>query len=139
MPLVTEPNLSGLRAVYYRFTAKSFRKREWCENMYDWKKRGRKMLSYSVFLPSYSVGEDCYQQIPYVTRKYGKTAVVIGGKTAMEKARQELDAAVQGSDVQILDYIWYGGNVPDILSYARQFFCHLSYPSNHLCSRLDNR
>ena len=61
--------------------------------MYDWKKRGRKMLSYSVFLPSYSVGEDCYQQIPYVTRKYGKTAVVIGGKTAMEKARQELDAA----------------------------------------------
>ena len=68
------------------------------------------MLSYSVFLPSYSVGEDCYQQIPYVTRKYGKTAVVIGGKTAMEKARQELDAAVQGSDVQILDYIWYGGD-----------------------------
>ena len=68
------------------------------------------MLSYSVFLPSYSVGEDCYQQIPYVTRKNGKTAVVIGGKTAMEKARQELDAAVQGSDVQILDYIWYGGD-----------------------------
>ena len=58
------------------------------------------MLSYSVFLPSYSVGEDCYQQIPYVTRKYGKTAVVIGGKTAMEKARQELDAALQGSDVR---------------------------------------
>ena len=28
----------------------------------------------------------------------------------MEKARQELDAAVQGSDVQILDYIWYGGD-----------------------------
>ena len=64
------------------------------------------MLSYSVFLPSYSVGEDCYQQIPYVTRKYGKTAVVIGGKTAMEKARQELDAAVQGSDVK--SWITYG-------------------------------
>ena len=52
------------------------------------------MLSYSVFLPSYSVGEDCYQQIPYVTRKYGKTAVVIGGKTAMEKARQDRKSVV---------------------------------------------
>ena len=67
------------------------------------------MSSYSVFLPSYSVGTDCYKELPYVTRKYGKNAVVIGGKTAMLKARPELEAAIEGTDLHILDYIWYGG------------------------------
>ncbi len=68
------------------------------------------MLSYNVFLPSYSVGTDCYKQIPYVTRKYGTKAVVIGGKTAMQKAKPELDNAIKDSNVEILDYIWYGGD-----------------------------
>ncbi|CDF41824.1 putative uncharacterized protein [Roseburia sp. CAG:182] len=45
------------------------------------------LSSYSVFLPSYSVGTDCYREIPYVTRKYGTKAVVIGGKTAMQKRK----------------------------------------------------
>ena len=66
------------------------------------------MLGYSVFLPSYSVGENCYKEIPYVTRKFGTRAVVIGGKTAMSKAKPELEAAIKDSDVEILDYIWYG-------------------------------
>lgn len=68
------------------------------------------MLGYSVFLPSYSVGENCYKEIPYVTRKFGTRAVVIGGKTAMSKAKPELEAAIKDSDVEILDYIWYGGD-----------------------------
>ncbi len=68
------------------------------------------MSSYSVFLPSYSVGEDCYKEIPYVTRKYGKKAVVIGGKTAMEKAKPELLKALNNSEVQILDFVWFGGD-----------------------------
>ena len=49
-----------------------------------------RMSNYSIFLPSYSVGEECYKEIPYVTRKYGKKAVAIGGKTAMSKAKPEL-------------------------------------------------
>ena len=68
------------------------------------------MSSYSVFLPSYSVGEDCYKEIPYVTRKYGKKAVVIGGKTAMEKAKPELLKALNNSEVQILDFVGFGGD-----------------------------
>ena len=48
------------------------------------------MSNYSIFLPSYSVGEECYKEIPYVTRKYGKKAVAIGGKTAMSKENPEL-------------------------------------------------
>ena len=68
------------------------------------------LSSYSVFLPSYSVGTDCYREIPYVTRKYGTKAVVIGGKTAMKKAKPELETAIRGSKVEIVDYIWYGGD-----------------------------
>lgn len=67
-------------------------------------------MFYNSFLPSYSVGEDCYNAIPWITRHYGKTAVVIGGKTAMAKARPYIDDAVKNSDVEILDYIWYGGD-----------------------------
>ena len=67
-------------------------------------------MSYNEFLPCYSIGDDCYKEIPYVTRRYGKTAVVIGGKTAMEKAKPELLAALKGSDLEITDFIWYGGD-----------------------------
>lgn len=68
------------------------------------------MNSYSVFLPSYSVGVDCYKEIPYVTRKYGKKAVVVGGKTAIEKAKPEILEGIKGSDIEILDFIWFGGD-----------------------------
>ena len=44
-------------------------------------------MSHSLCLPNYSVGEDCYQKIGYYARHCGKKAAVIGGKTAMEKAR----------------------------------------------------
>lgn len=74
------------------------------------KNNGGKNMSYNEFLPSYSIGDDCYKEIPYVTRRYGKTAVVIGGKTAMEKAKPELLAALKGSELEIIDFIWYGGD-----------------------------
>ena len=43
------------------------------------------MKGYHIYIPNYTVGADCYNEIPWVTRKYGKKAVVIGGKTAMAK------------------------------------------------------
>lgn len=66
--------------------------------------------NYSLYLPSYSIGPDCYKEIPYVTRFFGKTAAVIGGKTAMAKAKKALIEGVKGSDVRLLDFIEYGGN-----------------------------
>lgn len=68
------------------------------------------MSNYSVFLPSYSVGVNCYDEIPYVIRKYGSKVVVIGGKTAIEKSKIELLNSIKDSNVEILDFIWYGGN-----------------------------
>ncbi|MGI6499906.1 MAG: iron-containing alcohol dehydrogenase family protein [Anaerostipes sp.] len=68
------------------------------------------MSSYSIFLPDYSVGSDCYKEIPSVTRKCGKKILVIGGKTALEKAKDELEAGIADSDMEILDFVWYGGD-----------------------------
>lgn len=67
-------------------------------------------MSYNVCLPSYSIGADCYKEIGYFARYYGKKAVVIGGKTAMEKSKEALLEGIAGSDMEILDFIWYGGD-----------------------------
>lgn len=68
------------------------------------------MSTYTVSLPSYSIGEDCYKEIPYITRYFGKKAIAIGGKTAMEKAKPYLLEGIQGSQLEITDFLWYGGN-----------------------------
>lgn len=67
-------------------------------------------INYSLYLPSYSIGPDCYKEIPHVTRFFGKTAAVIGGKTAMAKAKKAMIDGVAGSDVKLLDFIEYGGD-----------------------------
>ena len=68
------------------------------------------MKYYNEFLPNYSVGAESYKAIPWVTRRYGKKAVVIGGKTAMAKAKNDLLEGIKDSEVTISDFIWYGGN-----------------------------
>ena len=68
------------------------------------------LTDYDMILPNYSIGEKCYKTIPYWARKYGKKVVVIGGKTAMEKAKDALLEALEGSDMKILDFVWFGGD-----------------------------
>ena len=64
----------------------------------------------TVFLPSYSIGSDVYNQIPQICAPYGKTALVIGGKTAMQKAKKALCKATENTNIEILDFVWYGGD-----------------------------
>ena len=66
--------------------------------------------SYSVYLPNYTVGADCYKEIKNVTARYGKSAVLIGGKTALSKAQDEIIAAAQEAGLKITGIVWYGGN-----------------------------
>lgn len=65
--------------------------------------------TYSVYLPNYSVGPDCYEAIPSVTARYGKKVVIIGGKTALSKAQDVILAAVKGH-LDVTAVLWYGGN-----------------------------
>ncbi|HWR41050.1 MAG TPA: iron-containing alcohol dehydrogenase family protein, partial [Patescibacteria group bacterium] len=58
---------------------------------------------------SYTVGTDAYKNIPTICEPYGTKAVVIGGKRAMEAAKEYLCDALKDSKIEIIDFIWYGG------------------------------
>ena len=66
------------------------------------------MGNYNVYLPNYSVGAGCYSEIPKVARRLGNKAIVIGGRTAIDKAKQALLDGISGSDMKIIDFIVYG-------------------------------
>lgn len=68
------------------------------------------MKDYTMFLPNYTVSADNYRYIPHVTHEFGKKAVVIGGKIAMSKTKEALLEAVKESELEIIDFIWYGND-----------------------------
>lgn len=61
------------------------------------------------YLPCYTVGPDAYERVPEVCRPYGKKAVAVGGHRALAAAKPYLEKALEGSEIEILDYVWYGG------------------------------
>lgn len=67
------------------------------------------MENYSIYLPSYTIGAQAYDKVADICGAYGTKAVVIGGKKAMAAVKDELEKALKGSDLELIDYIWYGG------------------------------
>ncbi len=67
------------------------------------------MKNNNVFLPNYSIGEDVYSEVVEICLPYGKKVVFIGGETALAKASDEARKALDGSDIEVLDVLWYGG------------------------------
>lgn len=65
------------------------------------------MNNYSMTLPDYTIGEQAYANIDAVCSVRGKTAVIIGGKTAMEKAAASIASYCR--TIQITAQLWYGG------------------------------
>lgn len=63
----------------------------------------------NVIFPGYTIGEHAYDKVKEICPRYGKTAVVIGGKTALAKAKALIIEAVEGSGMTITDFIWFGG------------------------------
>lgn len=67
-----------------------------------------RMENYSVQVPPYTVGPEAYKKIEEYCRIYGTKAVVIGGKRAMTAAREKLIQAVENTEIDILDFLWFG-------------------------------
>lgn len=65
--------------------------------------------NYSISLPCYSIGNSVYEKIGEICSAAGNKIVCIGGKTAMSKARELIISALDGTELEILDWIWYGG------------------------------
>lgn len=71
------------------------------------------MEGYSIYLPCYTIGHDVYDKIPRVCLDYGRTAVLIGGHTALSVAEEKIRRAVEGSGLMITGTLWYGGECTD--------------------------
>lgn len=67
------------------------------------------MQNYSMMLPNYSIGPAVFEQIKQFCSPYGKTVIAIGGHKAMAAARPLIAQAIADSDLQILEFLWYGG------------------------------
>lgn len=63
-----------------------------------------------VALPDYAIGADVYEKAGSFIKKYGRTAVIIGGKTAMSVAGKELTDALEKDGVSVLGQVWFGGD-----------------------------
>lgn len=67
------------------------------------------MEDYSIYLPNYSIGSNVFQKIPEVCSPYGKKILAIGGKKAIASVKELLERAVERTELEILDFVWYGG------------------------------
>ncbi len=66
-------------------------------------------MSYDINLPSYTIGTDAYKEIAKICRPYGTNIVAIGGHKAIEAAKDKINNAIEGTELNMLGYIWYGG------------------------------
>ena len=67
-------------------------------------------MSNNVFLPSYSIGDNVYSEIDAICKSYGKKVIVIGGETAIEKSKNFLLDGLKNSNIEILDFLWFGSD-----------------------------
>lgn len=66
------------------------------------------MNNYSIYLPSYSIGPNVYQNIDSICSFYGRNAIAIGGQQAINAAKPALELALAHSELHITDYVCYG-------------------------------
>lgn len=67
------------------------------------------MDNYSIYLPSYTIGKDAFKDIGKICRHYGKKILAIGGETAIESVKARILTAVSGTELEIIDFLWFGG------------------------------
>lgn len=66
-------------------------------------------MSYTNCLPSWTVSTD-YKDVYNIIRRYGKSAVIIGGETALEKSVNQIQSDLSDHDFEITGEHWYGGD-----------------------------
>ena len=65
----------------------------------------------TIGMSDYTVGEDCFDELPAALAEYGaKKVAIIGGKRALAAALPGIEAALEGTDVEVLETRVYGTN-----------------------------
>ena len=61
---------------------------------------------YTMTFPNYTIGIEAYEKIREICPRYGKSVVVVGGRTGIEVAQEKMVRAVEGVG---LEFIHAGG------------------------------
>lgn len=67
------------------------------------------MDNYTMLLPNYTIGNDCYSKIGEFTKGFGTKAVIIGGKKVLAAAEGKIKEALRRTEITVTDTLWYGG------------------------------
>ncbi|AKL94159.1 glycerol dehydrogenase GldA [Clostridium aceticum] len=67
------------------------------------------MKNLTVKFPNYAIQENVLPTVGSVLKDYGKRVLVVGGKTALEKTTQQLKASFANNNIDVIDFLWYGG------------------------------
>ena len=59
--------------------------------------------------PGYTIGTDAYNDIANVCLPYGKKIAIIGGKKALEAAKNKILDAIKNTELIVTSCLWYGG------------------------------
>lgn len=65
--------------------------------------------NYTVLAPGYTIGDNAYDKIKEICPVYGRRIVAIGGHTAISKVKELILQAIAGTQLEISDFIWFGG------------------------------
>ena len=65
--------------------------------------------NYSVYMPSYSIGDGVYDRIGEVCSPFGHCGVIIGGERARQAAAKEIRHAAEKAGIELTGELWYGG------------------------------
>lgn len=65
-------------------------------------------MNTTTILPDYTIGPSALTKLPDICKQYGKKVLVVGGKTALKKAREKLETALKEGEFQLLETMWYG-------------------------------
>ncbi|GAB6137524.1 iron-containing alcohol dehydrogenase family protein [Halanaerobaculum tunisiense] len=63
----------------------------------------------TVGFSTYTMGDNVIQKLGDLCQQYGKRVLVIGGKTALAKTKEKINATIEDSKSEIIDFMWYGG------------------------------
>jgi len=67
------------------------------------------MKSFTVQLPNYIIGKNVLQGIGKVLQHYGNRVLIVGGKQALGKTKDELEKYLLKDNFHIIEFMWYGG------------------------------
>lgn len=67
------------------------------------------MNKLTVTFPNYTIGEDSLGDLADICLSYGRRALIVGGNTALEKARHKIESVIEGSELEVVGFMWYGG------------------------------